>query len=138
MQVEEIALADPGQDGPAWTWTGPGFPAQGGERIRQEAAQRLLDLQRKFYVSGDPVHALTAWTWSQLYRTWAPPWVEVTVTQLAWSAIMAPVTIRGRRRRQVHWVRYAAVRDHLLRQLAAGAKKSNKRRAYRDVSKALR
>jgi hypothetical protein len=138
MRVEEIALLDPGQDGPPWLWTGPGFPPEEGARIRHKCARTLLNLQRQHCMSDDPIHALTAWTWAQLYHVPAPPWVEVTVAQLAWAAIMAPTVIRGRRRRQVHWLRFAAVNDHLRRQRDAGVKRLSKAKAYRDVSLALR
>jgi hypothetical protein len=138
MQVEEIALRDPGQDGPPWTWVGPGFPPEGGEHIRRECAEKLLGFQRRYCMSGDPIHALTAWTWSQLYHVPAPPWVEAIVGQLAWTVIMAPISIRGRRRRRTHWVRYAAVRDHLRQQQTAGAKRPSKQKAFREVSAALR
>jgi hypothetical protein len=136
--VDEILLTDPGQEGPPWLWTGPGFPPGEAAQIRQKCARTLLDLQRRFCLSGDEIHALTAWTWSQLYRVPAPPWVEVVLSQLAWSAIKAPIAIRGRRIRLEHWIRYAAVTDHLRQQRKMGAKTPNKRLAYRDVSKALR
>jgi hypothetical protein len=139
MRVDEIPLADPGQDGPPWLWTGPGFPPEEAVLIQQKCAQRLLSLQRKFCLSGDPIHALTAQTWCQLYRVPLPPWAEVVIGQLAWSAIMAPVAVRGRKIRQVHWVRYIAVDDHLWEQrVTEGVNRPNKRRAYREVSEALR
>jgi hypothetical protein len=138
MWVDEIPLRDPGQDGPAWTWTGPGFPPEVAERERQKFARRMLGLQKQFCLSNDPVHALTATTWCQLYRVVQPPWVEATISRLAWSAIMAPIAIKGRRIRQTHWIRYCAVSDHLRQQSEAGVKKPNKSEAYREVSAALR
>jgi hypothetical protein len=138
MWVDEIPLADPGQDGPVWTWTGPGFPREVAEHERRRFAQRLLKLQRQFCLTGDPAHALTAMTWCQVYRTHLPPWAESVIARLAWSATMAPTVIRGRRIRQVHWVRFAAVNSHLRQQREAGAKRLNKARAYREISVALR
>jgi hypothetical protein len=145
MRVEELALSDPGQDGPPWLWvdlrddTYSGHvDLRTGDQMRQKCARTLLGLQRKFCQSGDPIHALTAMTWCQLYRVMLPPWVESTVAQLAWSAIMAPTVIRGRRLRQTHWIRFAAVNDHLRKQQAAGRKRPNKKLAYDDVSAALR
>ena len=138
MQVDELALIDPGQDGPSWTWTGPGFPPEACEEVRQDCARQLLRLQRQFCLSNDPVHALTAMTLCQIYRAVLPPWVEAIVARLAWAVIMAPDAIKGRRIRQAHWIRFMAVNDHLRRQLEAGVKKPNKRLAYREVSAALR
>src|SRR5262245_9578632 len=60
--VDEIALLDPGQDGPAWMWTGPGFPPEVAEYERRKFAERLLGLQKQFCLTGDPVHALTVMT----------------------------------------------------------------------------
>jgi hypothetical protein len=138
MWVDEIPLMDPGQDGPVWTWIGPGFPPEVAELERRRFAQRLLKLQRQFCLTGDPAHALTAMTWCQLYHIHSPPWVESTIARLAWSAVMAPTVIRGRRLRQVHWIRFAAVNSHLRQQQEAGVKRLNKVRAYREVSLALR
>jgi len=138
MWVDEIPLPDPGQDGPAWIWTGPGFPPEVAASERRKFAQRLLRLQKQFCLTGDPVHALTTLTWCQLYRTVLPPWAEATISRLAWSAVMAPTVIRGRRLRQVHWIRFAAVNDHLRQQREAGVKRLNQELAYREVSIALR
>jgi hypothetical protein len=135
MWVDEIPLLDPGQDGPAWTWTGPGFPPEVAASERRKFAQRLLRLQKQFCLTGDPIHAITTRTWCQLYHTFLPPWAEATVSRLAWSAIMAPTVVRGRRLRQVHWIRFAAVNDHLRQQRA---KRPNRALAYREVSAALR
>jgi hypothetical protein len=98
----------------------------------------MLHLQRQFCLSGDPIHALTAMTWCQIYRAVLPPWVERTVAQLTWAMIMAPTAVRGRRLRHVHWVRFAAVNEHLKQQHAAGVKKLNRRLAFRAASNALR
>jgi hypothetical protein len=138
MWVDEIWLLDPGQDGPVWTWTGPGFPPELAERERRRFAQRLLKLQKQFCLSGDPVHALTVQTHCQLNHTHPPPWAESVLARLAWSAIMAPTVVRGRRLRQGHWIRFAAVDNHLRRQRKAGAKRPNRALAYREVSAALR
>jgi hypothetical protein len=138
MWVDEIPLPDPGQDGPAWTWTGPGFPPEVAANERRKFAERMLRLQRQFCLSGDPVHALTAMTWCQLYRAVLPPWVECTVAQLAWAMLMAPTVVRGRRLRRTHWVRFAAVNEQLQQQRAAGATKLNRRQAFREAAIALR
>jgi hypothetical protein len=139
MQVQELPLSDPGQDGPAWTWTGvPGLSPELAEHERRKFAGRMLHLQRQFCLSGDPIHALTAMTWCQLYRAVLPPWVERTVAQMAWAMIMAPTIVRGRRIRRVHWIRFAAVSEQLRRQREAGMKKLNKRLAFREASVALR
>jgi hypothetical protein len=138
MQVEEIPLRDPGQDGPAWIWSGPGFPAAEAEQIHRKFAARMLRLQKQFCVSGDPVHALIAMTTCQTHHVVLPPWVERTVAQLAWVTIMAPTTVRGRRLRRTHWIRFVAVNEHLRQQRAAGVERPNKRRAFREVSVALR
>jgi hypothetical protein len=138
MWVDEIPLMDPGQDGPVWTWTGPGFPPEVADQLRQRFAQRLLKLQKQFCLSGDPVHALTVQTHCQLNHTHSPPWAESVLVRLAWSAIMAPTAIRGRRVRQVHWIRFAAVNEHVRQQREAGAKRMNRALAYREVSAALR
>jgi hypothetical protein len=138
MWVDEIWSMDPGQDGPVWTWTGPGFPPEVAEQERQRFAQRLLGLQRRFCLTADPVHALTVWTHCQLYHAPSPPWAESTIARLAWSAIMAPTVIRGRRLRQTHWIRFVAVNNHLRQQRAAGVNRLNKALAYREVSTALR
>ena len=51
---------------------------------------------------------------------------------------MAPTIIQGRRRRQIHWLRFSAVNDHLRRQRSVGVKRLSKAKAYREVSFALR
>jgi hypothetical protein len=136
MQVDEISLTDPGQDGPPWLWVG--CPPEQADQIRQKCARTLLGLQRRFCLSGDEIHALTVQTHCQLYRISLPPWAEVVIGRLGWSAVMAKGAIRGRRIRQVHWIRYAAVNDHLRLQREKGAKRPNKRLAFREMSKALR
>jgi hypothetical protein len=138
MWIDEIALMDPGQDGPAWTWTASGFPPEVADQERRKFAQRLLKLQKQFCLSGDPVHAWTVMTHCQLCHTHLPPWAESVIARLAWSAIMSPTIIRGRRLRQVHWIRFAAVNEHLRQQRAAGVKRPNRALAYREVSVALR
>src|SRR5262245_11891370 len=102
MHVDELNSVDPGQDGPAWTWTGG--PPEAFERHRQQCARELLHLQRQFCLSGDPVHAINAMTWCQIYHVVLPPWAETVIARLAWAVVMAPVAIQGRRGRQVHWI----------------------------------
>jgi hypothetical protein len=138
MQVEELCVWDPGQDGPSWTWTGSGFPPEAAERIRQDYAQKMLALQKRYCLSGDAVHALSAATWAVLHHAMTPPWAEAVVGRLAWATLIAaPTVIQGRRHRQTHWIRYAAVRDRLRWQRDAG-KRRNVKQACRDTSRALR
>jgi hypothetical protein len=137
MQLEELVVQDPGQDGPAWLWVGPGFPPEAAERIRQDYARKMLDLQKRYCLSGDEVHALSAATWAVLHHAMTPPWVEAVIGRAAWATFLAPTVIQGRRYRQTHWIRYAAVRDRLRWQRDAG-KRQNVTQACEAVSKALR
>src|SRR5262249_28330434 len=138
MWVDELYLEDPGQDGPAWTWTKAGFSPEEAEHMRRKFAQDLLKLQKQFCLSGDPVFASRVKTLCLIYHTHEPPWAECVLSRLAWSAMMAPTVIQGRRLRQTHWIRYAAVRDHIRQQREAGVKRVNRELAYREVSAALR
>ena len=52
MQLEELVVQDPGQCVPSWLWTGPGFPAEAAERIRQDYARHMLDLQKRYCRAG--------------------------------------------------------------------------------------
>ena len=137
MQLEELVVQDPGQCVPSWLWTGPGFPAEAAERIRQDYARHMLDLQKRYCLSGDAIHALSAATWAVLHHAMTPPWAEAVVGRLAWASLVAPTVIQGRRRRRTHWLRYSAVRDRLRWQRDAG-KKESVRQACRDASRALR
>jgi hypothetical protein len=137
MRLEELCLIDPAQDGPCWAWTGPGFPPEEAEQIRQKYAREMLTLQKRFCLSGDEVHALRAQTLATLHHAPLPPWTEAVAGRLAWSALLgAQVVTRGRRHREMHWARYMAVLDHLRWQREAG-KKRNVRQAYRDAAKSL-
>jgi hypothetical protein len=140
MQVEELYTWDPAEDGPMWSWIGGSvfsFSVEAAARVRQDYARHMLDLQKRYCLSGDAIHAIMAMSWATLHHAMIPPWAEAVVGRLAWATLIAPTVIQGRRRRQTHWIRYAAVRDHLRWQRDAG-KRRNVSQACRDASRALR